>query len=305
MVASISATDDAILRAVGAYSYLTVAQLSRLIPKSERFRQNAPPPDGADTTRYLRERCLKLVTGEFLRRRYLPHALPGGKPPAIYWLATKGTQYLESLDVPFIDPPRPSDVETLSYQHLLHALSANDILIGAELLTRSHPDIWIAKMLPHRALNRQPVAVTLPDGTKTSTKPDGWVQFRFGDAETTDHQCIAFELDNGTEYQVAWKTKLARLVAYAAGPYQQWAGTSSLVIAVVATPGSTREDQLSAWTAAYLRETKAPAYYFDLFRFAGVHPARVSPDELYLSPLWHRPGDARREALIESDEGGV
>ncbi len=310
---SISATDDAILRALGTYAYLTIEQLGRLLPKAERLprapRREAKRPE---PERYLRNRCLALYGQEFLRRRYLPQApnvaktdeAPKGKAPLVYWLGRKGEDYLKTLDVPYVEPPRPAEVQSLSYKHLIHHLWSNDLLIAAELLARSHRELWVADLLAHRAVNLQPVPIVLPDGAQSTTKPDGWVRFHFGDHDTADHQALAFELDNGTEGPKAWRDKLTRLIAYASGPYQAWAGTRSLSIAIVATPGVHREQQLRAWTEAFLRETGQPAYFANLFRFAPLHPAEVTPEQLYLEPVWRQPFDPSPVPLLQL-EGGV
>ncbi len=309
---SLGAKDDAILRAIGSYAYLTIEQLWRLLPSAERPQRNstraAKRPEPA---RYLRNRCQVLFDQEFLRRRYLPQApnigatdeAPKGKPPFVYWLGRKGEEYLASLDVSYVEPPRPSEVQSLSYKHLIHHLWANDLLIGAELLARAQPGLWVADALPHRSLNRRPLKIVLPDGTTSTTTPDAWVRFHFGAADSTDHQAIGFELDNGTEGPKAWRDKLARLCAYASGPYQEWAGTSSLTIAVVATPGTRREEQLRAWTESFLGEAGPRAVFAGLFRFAALHPAHATPAQLYLEPVWRGPFDPTPAPLLELEGG--
>ena len=52
-------------------------------------------------------------------------------------------------------------------------------------------------------------------------------------------------MDNGTEYQRAWRTKVAALLAYERGPYEEAFGVPFLTIAVV-TPDATRRDTLAA-----------------------------------------------------------
>jgi hypothetical protein len=315
-VFAVGPKDDAILRAIARYAYLKIDQLGRLLPPTERpsrtVRSEAKRPE---PERYLRNRCQALYEHEFLRRRYLPQApnvtemdqAPKGKPPLVYWLGSKGEDYLEGLSVPYIDPPRPSEVHALAYQYLVHHLSANDLLISADLLARARADLWVADALPPRALNLQPVPIVLPDGAKSTTTPDAWARFHFGEEDSSDHQAIAFELDNGTEGPKAWRDKLTRLIAYAVGPYQQWSGTTSLTIAVVATPGAKREQQLRAWTESFLTsrfpKQQERQVFAGLFRFAAFEPGRASPEQAYLHPVWRTPFDTQVRPLLELEGG--
>ncbi len=299
-------TDDAILREIGKYGSLTVAQLARLVPKAGHRRttnNGHPQPAAADPNRYLRERCLVLTERGFLVRRYLPATFPEGKPPAMYWLGQKGKEALAALGLPSGRLLKPSEIAQLSAAHLFHNKAADDLLIAAEVLVRSRPGLWIAELRPHHVVNADPVPVTLPSGTTTTVRIDGWVDFRVGAVDTTDQQCVAWELDNGSEFRADWYGKLERLVAFASGPYQEHFGTTSLRIAVAARPGERRSELLKAWTESFLRESGLPAYYADLFCFAGVDGAAVPPEELYLATRWVSPFRSDPFPLVELEGG--
>src|SRR4051812_5566486 len=85
-VASPTRTDEAIMRSLGRYTYLTVEQLDKtlriFLPGSKRGL-------GKDPLRYLQERCLWLLENGYLYNRNLATVIPE-KPPRMFWLADKG-----------------------------------------------------------------------------------------------------------------------------------------------------------------------------------------------------------------------
>src|SRR5687768_8937152 len=111
-VFSVTPTDDAILKALGRYTYLEVRQLARLVPKSQQPQRRGADrqPVRPDPHRYLQQRAKLLLEAGFVRRRYLPPAAPPGKAPAMYWLDKPGADYVRSLEFPVIAAPKASDV---------------------------------------------------------------------------------------------------------------------------------------------------------------------------------------------------
>ena len=140
-------------------------------------------------------------------------------------------------------------------------------------------------VLTEHDLRRQPVVVSLPDGARTAVIPDGWIDLR---VESRHQIAIALELDRGTTDQRRWRRKVAALLAWADGPYQARFATRSLTIAVVATPGTERQEALRRWTEAELRRLRRTDEA-DLFRFAGLTPAEISPVALFRESRWRRP----------------
>lgn len=300
---SLTPTDEAILLALGRYTYLRIDQLAKLLPASQSPRHGrARPPD---SRRYLQQRTKLLVDHGYLGRRYLYPAGPSVKAPAMFWLDARGIAVVRDLEAPLVPPPKSSEVAGASPSHLRHTLLANDLLILSELLSRQQPEqVWPERLLTERELNRQGVSVVLRDGTPSLVKPDGFVDLRIDRGADDEQICICWELDNGSEYKVAWFQKLARLLAFAAGPYQAWAGTTALVIAVVATTGPARTARLLSLTEEFLL-TQHAAEAAPLFRFCSLDPTEATPDELYYQPIWWVPFRDAPVPLIASTSAQI
>jgi hypothetical protein len=73
-----------------------------------------------------------------------------------------------------------------------------------------------------------------------------------------------------------------------AGPYQAWAGTTALVIPVVATSGPARTARLLSLTEEFLVQHHA-VELAPLFRFCSLDPTRATPQELFCQPIWFVP----------------
>ena len=126
---------------------------------------------------------------------------------------------------------RQSEEETRSTTLLLHTLRVIDLQIALEQLARRVPQVRIARLLGERALKATPVPVTLSDGTTTTVINDCWADLRLTTPEGILQECVAFEMDNGTEYQKAWRTKVASAARLRAGavpgersacPFSRW-----------------------------------------------------------------------------------
>src|SRR5262249_41542497 len=141
-----------------------------------------------------------------------------GSAPAVFSLARKGLNHLRSLGIEVNVRFHPSEKAGLSYLFLTHTLELNDVLIAAELFCRSLPAYRLAAVLHERELKRQPVHVKDREGRRTAVIPDAWLDLRIREVYQV---CIALELDRGTEEQKHWRRKVANLIAYATGPYQE------------------------------------------------------------------------------------
>ena len=275
--------DELLLLALSRYFYLTVSQVTRLLyaPTSHTYAQ---------------ARLKRLADGGCLQRHFLPRPTRTGSAPLVYSLARRGLNALREWGHHVERRHRPAEVRQLAYLHLAHTLALNDVLIALELLCRSTPDLLMAEVRHERDLKLEPVMVTLPDGTQRGVIPDGWVDLRIAGRY---QECYAFELDRGTTAAKAWRRKVAALVAYADGPYQQAFGTRSLTVAVVATPGEGRSAQLRRWTEAELR-SMGREDAAGLFRFCGASLAGRHPAQFFSSEAWQAPLSNHRELLINS-----
>ncbi len=274
--------DAPILMALGRYFYLTAAQLTRLLyaPSSQTYAQ---------------ARLKRLADHGYLQRIFLPRPTRTGSAPLVYTLARNGLQALAEWGSGVDRRYRPAEMRETSYLYLAHTLSLNDVLIALDLLCRRDRRVQLAALRHERELKLAPVKVRLTDGTTAAVIPDAWLDVRLRDRY---QECYAVELDRGTTEQKAWRHKVAALVAYAGGPYQQAFATPSLTIAVVATPGSRRCDQLMRWTEAELRAIGREDAA-GLFRFTGISVGDTAPEDIFRGPVWQAPFSTRLEPLLD------
>ncbi len=275
----------AILLALHRYFYLTACQTTRL-----RY--------AAGSLTRAQALLKELADDGFCQRLFLPRPSAHGRLPAVYTLGRLGRRHLGALGIDVPARLRPSAEREHAYLFLAHTLAVNDCLIAAELLSRRAPQITIDRMLHERTLRRMPIPVADPDGGRASVIPDGWLDLRVAVSGGIDRSCIALEVDRGTTEQRAFRRKVARWIAAADGPYQAAFGTDLLTVAVVATPGEGRADQLLDWIAAELatvhRQERA-----ELFLVTAVDAAVVDPLAFFTGPVWRRCDQTTPVPLIE------
>ncbi|MEO8714297.1 MAG: replication-relaxation family protein [Acetobacteraceae bacterium] len=275
----------AILIVIARYYFLTARQGTRLL---------YAPGSLTRVQMLLKE----LADDGYCRRLFLPRPSPHGRVPAVYTLGRLGRARLAALGIAVPARLRPSEERKHAYLFLDHTLAVNDALIAAALLSRTIPAITIHQMRHERDLRRTPITVTTLDGGRASVIPDGWLDLRVAMPDGLYRSCIALEIDRGTTEQWAFRRKIARWIAATGGPYQSVFGTDLLTVAIVATPGKGRAEQLLRWIAAELtslhREEQA-----GLFVVTAVDPALVDPVLFYGGPAWRRCDDPTPVPLIE------
>jgi len=279
---------QALLVAIGRYFYLTARQCTRLLY--------------AETSLTRVQALLKeLADDGYCQRLFLPRPTPHGRVPAVYTLGRLGRTYLAAIGVDVPTRLRPSEAREHKYLFLDHTLCVNDCLIAMELLSRRAPAITIQTMLHERTLRRMPIAVTDPDGRQASVIPDGWLDLRVALPDGVYRTCIALEIDRGTTEAKAFRAKVARWVAAADGPYREAFGTDLLTVAIVATPGEGRAEELLWWIVAELATLRRQDAA-DLFLVTSVDAASVDPATLYCGPVWRRCDQEAPVPLIEDAE---
>lgn len=284
--------EDLILRAVNRYPYLTAVQVTRLCGYSAR------------SLTYVQTKLKALSVPGYLLARRAGNERVAGSAPLLYALHRKGRAYLAQLGIAVQAPIKPTELTTLKTMHLAHTKELNDVLIAAELLTRTVPQITLAQLIHERALKRQPFRVALPDGTTQPVIPDAWLDLQVGTHTQRRRFPLAVELDRGTTEERTWRRKVAGLLRWARGPYQERFQTRSLTVAVVATVGTRRHDELRRWTEKELTAQQA-AGEGDLFRFTSCQPERINPAELFLQPVWRTPFSDRAHALVALSEVAI
>jgi hypothetical protein len=277
----LSLADDAILRAIFCHHYLSAQQVCRLLYSR-----------GSLT--HVQSKLKRLTDSGHCQRLFLPRPSQHGSAPSVYTLARKGLNYLQNQGLDTTRRYHSVEEREHSYLFLAHTLAVNDFLISAALLCRRVPWIGLASVLHERELKRQPVFVSDSNGGKIGVIPDSWLDLQ---VQGSYQSCLALELDRGTVEQKQWRRKVRGLVGWAKGPYQEQFKTTSLTIAVVATPGEKRLQELVRWTQAEL-EAIGEKHAADLFRLTGGPPDSPVPEALFLSPCWVRPFDPQPVSLL-------
>lgn len=281
---AVTPAQDAILRALNRYHFLTAQQLCRL-----RYSEGS--------LTYVQSLFKTLTDLGYCQRLWLPRTDQHGSSPSVYCLAIKGLNFLrsEGLDVP--SRSRRSEQVRRSLYFLDHTLALNDFLIAAELLCCQLPDFELAGMLHERDLKQHPFDVQV-DGAHHSVIPDAWLDLRVQKRFSLARVCLSVELDMGSESQSKWRRKVRSLLAFACGPYQTVFDTRCITFAVVTTAGEKRLADLLKWTEAEL-QLAGEAQNASLFLFAACRPAKVPPDDLFFRPCWYQPLSTNALALFD------
>lgn len=216
----------------------------------------------------------------------------------------------------YVVPPRyrPSEEATKSHRHWDHVVAATDTLISVRLLAKSCRQVELVRMLNERQLKLREwtVKVSFPvrhagrgvAGTVHDTvQPDAFVELHIRRGAEVHQECYCFEVDLGSEFQVAWREKVRALVAFAQGAYQKTYGSPVITVAVVAAPGQRRAELLRSWTEAELTDLSAEADA-SLFAFVGADPAKTPPVDLFCAPVWTMPFHHDPFPLISDLEEG-
>jgi hypothetical protein len=279
----LSARDDALLRAVYSYHFLTVEQATRLL-----FSRGSLV--------YVRATLRALAAKGYLQRLRLPTS-GQGNTPHIYTLARKGVRYLEAAGFSDFARFRPSEQQEHSYFFLRHTQRVNDVLIAGALLGELAPGITLAEMRHERTLKRTPVYVEVATGDKkerVGVVPDGWMDFHLRGEE---RMSVVLELDRGTVEERAFKRKLRGLLAYANGPYRAFFGSDAISIAFAITAGETRLRRLRAWCEQTLTEAGLQEHA-ELLLLTSLPEGELDPRQLFLAPIWEQPFGTIAVALL-------
>lgn len=278
-----SVADEAVLRLLATYHYLTVQQICRALYS----------PGSLTRVQMIVKR---ITQAGYAQRLFLPRRTQAGSAPSIYTLSRTGRLFLKRLGVPVTVRVRPSEERSHSYLYLDHTLAVNDVLIAAAQLAKEESRVTLAAQRHERDLKHTPVVVRTATGERLGVIPDAWLDLRVGG----EQYCVVLELDRGTEEKKVWKRKVRGLAAYACGPYQAAFATDSITIAVLTVAGHERLHNLVRWTEEELTATNNQ----DLgvgFLFAALVPAVVPPRRLFLDGVWQMPYTTLPHALIETD----
>ncbi|MEE4595777.1 replication-relaxation family protein [Streptomyces sp. DSM 41524] len=292
-VPRLTEADETVLRAVNRFHYMTAAQVGRLVY-----------PQCRDENRYAQRRLRRLVEADYLLRlRELP-APRFGSAPHVFTLADRGRRHLADRGVSLASSYyRPSEEYRKAWDNpfMEHTLAAVDVLVAAELLCREF-DVSMPRLLTERQLKRETIRVRPtghPDARPVAVIPDAWFELSIAH-EPAD--CVALELDRGTEEQAYWRRKIAALTAWALGPYREAFEADNLTVATVA-PTTARRRTLASWTYQELKAI-GQTDIADIFLFTEVSPVTAPPDAFFFGRFWYPAGQTEPVSLLDLPEEG-
>gem|GEM_PF-6061868 len=276
-------TEANILSAFARYHYLLAEQVCRLF-----FSRGS--------LTHVKSLLKRLADQGLLEPTKWPGSL--GNRPFVYTLTHQGRRVVGELGLSQSSRFRHGEKTTVGAIFLDHVLCGNDFLISAELLTRRVPAVTLLELCHELDLKRRPVSIQTTQG-KAAVIHDGFVDLAVSLADGVYRTPIALEIDRGTiRDQKRWRERISHLLAYLQGPFQQAFGAKTLTIAVVATPGRGRRDQLKAWTEAQLRAEKREQDSA-VFCFTDLDPKLVTPEALFCDPVWAVPNATESCCLLE------
>jgi hypothetical protein len=276
---------ERVLRALGRYERLTAEQAQRLLL-------------GKGSLTRAQTRLRELFDDGYVRRKSAGRQEPHGSGSLVYTLDRRGRAYLKNLGVDVPGRLRQSDEEEIATPFLRHSIKVVDVLILHELVCRADTRFSVGRMIGEREMKGRAVKVTMPGGRRRTVWPDAWVDLRIAHRGGEEQLCLAYEVDNGTEWQEAWRTKVQALLAYDSGPYERAFGADTPLTIVVVAPTIARRDQLRSWTEQELAQQRAGTKA-DLFLFGTMPEDLADAPPFFLAPRWYLLGRAVPLPLVE------
>jgi hypothetical protein len=275
-----------ILLALARFDYLTAEQVTRLLY-------------AASSLAFVRKKLKSLVAEELI-------FVLGGRAvnlPVLYTLSGKGRHYVSQLGTPATKRFRPAEEREKAANafFLRHTIAVTDVLIAACRLTHTVPEIVLTRMYLERELKRiiyvEPVLPIREGKTHQRTlclEPDAAVDFTIHE-EWQDFFHIEVYRSNLREDR--FKHKIAGYAAYALSTtHQELFHTPSLAIAVFCATDPMAQS-LKRWTEEVLQTLPQPELGEQFF-FTSSDPATVSPEELFLSPVWESACSTTKTPLL-------
>jgi hypothetical protein len=279
---------EKILVALSELGYLTVSQLTTLLyaPSSQS---------------YVQKQLTSLTAAGYvmpLTHRFVTQ-------PRVYTLTGKGQSALTSLGVRQQIRIRPTEEKAKARNFLFvqHTIAVTDVLIAAQLLSQTVPDIQLTRMYLEQELKRI-IYVEIPE--KVCIEPDAACEFEITvSAAGTKHTAVDFfhieVYRNLPPQEWRFKQKIAGYVTYAlTGQHEALFQTPALALAVIAATDR-QQTTLKRWTEEALQEMERPEEG-EWFFFCSLDTATTSPEELFLSPVWEQAFGTAKTPLIVLEE---
>jgi protein involved in plasmid replication-relaxation len=279
---------EKILVALSEFTYLTAAQITKLL--------YAPSSHS-----YVQKQLKYLVAGKYV----MPLAHRFVTQPRVYTVTGKGYSALKALGVPHQIRIRPREEKAKAHNFLFlqHTIAVTDVLIAARLLSQTVPDIALTRMYTERELKRT-IYVEIPE--KICIEPDASCEFEItvmsdGKPRTGVDFFHIEVYRNLPPVEWRFKQKIKGYVTYAlTGQHEELFQTPALSIAVIAAT-DTQQATLRGWIEEALRDIGQPEEG-EWFFFCSLDTASVTPEEMFLSPVWQQAFGTAKTPLIVLEE---
>ena len=283
---------------LNVYQLLTAIQIAKLLDYA------------ATSLELVQRRLRRLCLNGFVRAERMNGLRSFGSTPILYSLGTRGWKYLRQNGVDVEERLRAAETPDTGWLFQAHSVAVNDALINAACLPRYDERVELAELRHERELRRLKLTVSVrrmhgQELRGHAVHPDGFLRFRLTLSEQTVEQPVMLEADRGTEGQAAWRRKVTALIQFLQTQYGRAFGSSVLpTIAVIATPGEARAENLRRWTEAECRQEWSKAWGH-LFCFTAAAPEKTFPRRFWASPVWKEAFSETPVPLLDLERGNV
>jgi hypothetical protein len=211
-----------------------------------------------------------------------------GRPTSVFTAARAGLTYLAQVGLSDGRRYHPVEEMAKSQFFLKHTLLVNDTLISAVWLTRTNPQFAISRMIHERQMEEYRLRVKTKDQKqRQSAKLDLYLEWDIDlDGDTAKYH-LGIEIDRGTENKRQFSEKIQVIIKSTEDNFLKLFGVGCPWLAILTTHSQKRADDIVEWIKEELAILKAqdlsPMFFV---RFAD--PSKISPEELFLSPLWKK-----------------
>jgi Replication-relaxation len=192
---------------------------------------------------------------------------------------------------------REEEKKAANQYFLQHTIAVSDVLIAAQLLSHTVPDITLNRLYLERELKRK---IYVPHGNAGTSlrdsclEPDAAVEFLL---QRKWREFFHIEVYRTHLREERFKHKIHTYAAYAASiRHQELFQTSALAIAMFCTDDHLTET-LKQWTEEVLQEGQQRELG-ERFFFSSVNPATAKPQEIFLSPVWEHAFSTDKTPLL-------
>jgi hypothetical protein len=279
------------IRTVNTLEQATIKQIANYLNFNydhvrQRMREAVKPPDGS---RPFFNVLIPLTRLEQVR----------GSVPLVYGLSKRSKEYLEYQELPFWT--RHALTDRVARPHIL---AVNEVLINAIKLAREIPWLDLYDYRTEAQLFADPMEVLVPPGYTVGLSPDLWLDFR-GRPFGRYTFCVEVNLTKVT--QKRWRRKIEAYINCVRA-YKDKFGTDVIQATrdnfpvrvtamreedkaerhLQAKERAKRLKKLMRWTEKELEENH-DEYMADMFLFTDHPLDEATPQELFLSSMWHMP----------------